>query len=145
VHDSDAFDQLALDRTAARIASECNQSPVAAACQSTVHALSRFWGLLAEGPQLSARHEVEAAKAQFDSALVAIRSEPCRSRSDCRAKILTIDLLAGLFPEDDNRIVELRRATIEDMARFFEVDVSAPLGTGRASALSRHGDSSAAE
>lgn len=143
VHDLDTSDELAFDRTAARIA-RCDQSSVSAACKSTVYALSRYLRLLEEESRQPFDYEVAAAKAQFDAALATLRSEPCRSRSDHRAKHLALDLLASAFPYDDCRISELNRSVVEDMIRLFEVEVSRALAPG-ALAYSGRVDSSAAE
>ena len=110
----------------------------------TVYALSRYLRLLEEESRQPFDYEVAAAKAQFDAALATLRSEPCRSRSDHRAKHLALDLLASAFPYDDCRISELNRSVVEDMIRLFEVEVSRALAPG-ALAYSGRVDLSAAE
>jgi hypothetical protein len=120
--DSDALDALAFDRASARIARECGLGPVSMACQNAVQALSRYWGLLSQGPCQSAVSEVRAAGAAFELALATVKTEPCRSHSDGRAKWMTLELVASLFPHDDCRIGGLRGALIKEMAELFQVD-----------------------
>ena len=121
--ETEAFDESALSRITTRIARECGNGPVSVACQETFWALSRYWGLLADGNSQSFGDEIHAAGVQFEASLVTVEAELCRSPSDGRAKCMTVELLGVLFPRDDDRIVRLRIALIQEMARFYQLDV----------------------
>ena len=120
--ETEAFDELALNRITTRIAHECDHGPVSLACVGTFQALSRYWGLLTDGSAQSFGDEIHAAGAQLDAALTTVETEPCRSPSDGRAKWMTVELLGSLFPRDDDRIVRLRVALIQELAQFYKLD-----------------------
>jgi hypothetical protein len=103
-HDVRSDGVASLDEMAERPWAELPVSRVSQACRAVILTLAEYASWIEEEASEGSEVEPELAKARFDRALDQLRSEPCRSLSDAKAKCLVFRRLDSWFHEDDTRL-----------------------------------------